>query len=141
MQINHIAIAVKDIEEAANSLEILGIVFESPVEVPEQQTRVAFGMAGELRIELIQAMTANSPRFPMMPHPVLSYLEKHGQGVHHIAFSVSDIQKALVNYAEQGILPLCAEPEQGAEGMVAFLDPRKFGGLLIELCEASKNES
>ena len=128
-KINHIGIAVKSLE---NSLpfyrEVLGMEFEGTEEVAEQKVKVAFLAVGESRIELLEPTAADSP--------VARFLEKNGEGLHHVAYQVADLAAALERLKEQGVRLVDQAPRQGAHGTrIAFLHPKASGGVLTELCE------
>jgi methylmalonyl-CoA/ethylmalonyl-CoA epimerase len=130
-KIDHIGIAVKNLE---NSIPFyrdqLGMVFEGTEEIAEQRVRVAFLKVGESRIELLEPTTPDSP--------VAKFLEKHGEGIHHLAYEVEDIEQALRDLAAQGVQLVDKLPRQGAHGSrIAFLHPRASGGVLTEICQGS----
>ena len=127
-KIDHIAIAVDDIEEALQAYEgALGLELADVGEVSEQAVRVAFLPVGESEIELVEPLTASSG--------VARFLEKRGEGFHHICFEVEDIEAALQDLAARGIRLIDEQPRQGAHGRVAFLHPKSTHGVLIELIE------
>ncbi|HEX9778326.1 MAG TPA: methylmalonyl-CoA epimerase [Geopsychrobacteraceae bacterium] len=130
-KIDHIGIAVKNLE---NSIPFyrdqLGMVFEGTEEIAEQRVRVAFLKVGQSRIELLEPTTPDSP--------VAKFLEKHGEGIHHLAYEVEDIEQALRDLAAQGVQLVDKLPRQGAHGSrIAFLHPRASGGVLTEICQGS----
>lgn len=127
--VNHIGIAVQSIEAALPyytetlSLSLLGIE-----EVASQKVKVAFLDAGNVKIELLEATEADGP--------IAKFIENRGEGVHHIAFNVSDIRTRMKTLKEEGVQLLQEEPKIGAGGTeVAFLHPRSSFGVLYELCE------
>jgi len=127
-KINHIGIVVHSIEEALQVYEgALGIELTDIEKVPEQAVRVAFLPVGESEIELLEPLTANSG--------VARFLEKRGEGVHHICLEVEDIEAALQDLAAKGVRLIDEQPRQGAHGRVAFLHPKSTHGVLIELIE------
>jgi len=129
-KINHIGIAVKSIEAALPLYrDVLGMVFEGTEEVAEQKVRVAFFAVGESRIELLEPTSADSP--------VAKFLEKNGEGTHHIAYEVEDLPAALAGLRAQGVRLIDETPRCGAHGTrIAFLHPKATGGVLTELCQA-----
>ena len=127
-QINHLGIAVKDLEAAAGIYQAMGLTVDKVIDVPEQKVRVAFIPVGEVTIELVQPTSEDSP--------VAAYLEKRGEGMHHLALQVDDLSAALAELAEQGMQLIDKTPRRGAEGQVAFVHPRSTGRVLIELVEA-----
>lgn len=136
--INHIGIAVHSIEKQRVFYEeVLGARFEAIEEVAGQQVRVAFFLIGtvgcEVRIELLEPMSEESP--------ISKFLAKHGEGMHHIAYTVNNIQKRLEALKVAGFRLINDKPRAGAHGMqIAFLHPASSGGVLTELCEEG-NES
>jgi methylmalonyl-CoA/ethylmalonyl-CoA epimerase len=130
-KINHIGIAVKDIETALPFYrDVLGMNFEGTEVVAEQKVKVAFLQVGESRIELLEPTAADSP--------VARFLEKNGEGIHHLAYEVADIEAALADLKQKGVRLIDEFPRQGAHGAkIAFLHPRTSGGVLTELCQQS----
>lgn len=126
--IDHIGIAVHDIDEAAaRYLELLGAAISHREEVPGQGVEVAFlDVPGATRLELIAPLGAASP--------VSKFLQKRGEGVHHICVCVEDIAATLQRLDEEDIPLVDARPRAGAEGgRIAFLHPKALGGVLLEL--------
>ena len=126
-KINHLGIAVDNIEQAAKVYEMLGLHVEQVLDVPEQKVRVAFIPVGESTIELVQPTSEDST--------VAAYLEKRGEGLHHLALQVDDITAALGELEGQGVRLIDRAPRQGAEGKIAFVHPKSTGRVLIELVE------
>jgi len=127
-KIDHIAIVVRSIEEALQVYEgALGLELTDVKEVPEQAVTVAFLPVGESKIELVEPLTTDGG--------VARFLEKRGEGLHHICLEVDDIEAALQDLAAQGIRLIDEQPRQGAHGRVAFLHPKSAHGVLIELIE------
>jgi len=127
-KIDHIAIVVHNIEEALQVYEgALGLELAEVKEVPEQAVRIAFLPVGESEIELVEPLTAESG--------IARFLEKRGEGLHHICLEVDDIEAALQDLAAQGVRLIDEQPRQGAHGRVAFLHPKSAHGVLIELIE------
>jgi methylmalonyl-CoA/ethylmalonyl-CoA epimerase len=130
--IEHIGIAVKDLETAINLYEkAFGLKCYLIEEVPEQKVRTAFFKVGETKVELLEATTPDSP--------IAKFIEKKGEGIHHIAFNVDNVQTAI-NFAElNNIKPIDKKPRKGAEGLeIAFLHPKSTLGVLTELCSKQK---
>ena len=127
-RISHIAIAVKDLDEAIrNYTENLGFEFHGTEIVADQKVTTAFlsTEAGE-HIELLCPTSEDSP--------ISKFLEKRGEGIHHIAFFVEDIEKSLSIYKEKGIRLIDEAPRKGANNLqIAFLHPKATHGALIEL--------
>ena len=127
-KIDHIAIVVYNIEEALQFYEgALGLELTDIVEVPEQAVRIAFLPVGESEIELVEPLSTDSG--------VAKFLEKRGEGLHHICLEVEDVEAVLQDLAAQGIRLIDEQPRQGAHGRVAFLHPKSAHGVLIELYE------
>jgi len=127
IKVNHLGIAVEDLDRASRVYEALGLSIQKVVEVPEQQVRVAFIPIGETTIELVQPTSPDST--------VATYLEKRGQGLHHLALEVEDIEAALTELKALGMRLIDQTPRQGAEGRIAFLHPAGTDKVLIELVE------
>lgn len=129
-KINHIGIAVKSIDEAAIFYGgTLAMQSEGVEEVAEQKVKVAFFTIGESRIELLEPTSPESP--------VAKFLEKNGPGIHHIAYEVADLGKAIAEMQEKGAIMIDREPRTGAHGaLIAFVHPKSSGGVLTELCQA-----
>ncbi len=129
MKIDHIGIATRGIDDAARFYrEVLGLEVAETEEVADQRVRVAMLPIGELRIELLEATSEDSP--------ISRFLEKRGPGIHHIAVSVDDIRAALAGLRAQGARLIDEEPRQGAGGcLVAFVHPSSTGGVLLELVQ------
>lgn len=127
--IEHIGIAVKNLEEAIKLYEdILGIKCYAVEEVKEQKVRTAFFKLGDTKIELLETTEPDGP--------IGKFIDKHGEGIHHIAFAVSDAARALAESKSKGIQVIDEIPRRGAEGFnIAFLHPKSTHGVLIELCE------
>ncbi len=128
-RIRHIAIAVKDIEKARELFSLIaGAPASAAQAVPEQRVMVSFIENGETKIELIQPTEGNVG--------VAKFLEKRGEGLHHICLEVDDIAATLAEFRAQGIRLIDELPRKGAEGhRVAFVHPQSTGGVLIEIEE------
>lgn len=131
--IEHIGIAVKDLQTAIPYYEnVLGLKCYNVEEVKDQKVKTAFFMIGQTKIELLESTDPEGP--------IGKFIEKKGEGVHHIAFAVEGIESALEFAAEQGIQLIDKAPRKGAEGLdIAFLHPKSTMGVLTELCE-NKNK-
>lgn len=128
-KIEHIGIAVKDLE-ASNLLfeKLLGTSHYKIEEVASEGVRTSFFKTGENKIELLEALNDNSA--------IAKFLEKKGEGVHHVAFSVNDIVAEVKRLQSEGFTVLNEEPKKGADNkLVAFLHPKSTNGVLIELCQ------
>jgi methylmalonyl-CoA/ethylmalonyl-CoA epimerase len=131
--IEHIGIAVKDLQTAIPYYEnVLGLKCYNVEEVKDQKVKTAFFMIGQTKIELLESTDPEGP--------IGKFIEKKGEGVHHIAFAVEGIESALEFAANQGIQLIDKAPRKGAEGLdIAFLHPKSTMGVLTELCE-NKNK-
>ncbi len=129
-KINHIGIAVKNLETSVSFYrDHLGMAFEGTEEVADQQVKVAFLQVGESRIELLEPTAGDSP--------VAKFLEKNGEGIHHIAYEVDDVAATIDSMREQGLRLIDETPRRGAHNsLIAFLHPKATGGVLTELCQA-----
>ncbi len=127
--IEHIGIAVKSLEQAIPYYEnILGLKCYSVEEVADQKVKTAFFMVGQTKIELLESTDPEGP--------IGKFIEKKGEGVHHLAFAVDGVQTALDEMAEKGVQLIDKAPRKGAEGLnIAFLHPKSTVGVLTELCE------
>jgi methylmalonyl-CoA/ethylmalonyl-CoA epimerase len=136
--INHIGIAVRSIDAQREFYEqILEAHYEHVEEVPDQQVRVAFFLVGppgcEVRIELLEPTSDDSP--------IARHIDKRGEGLHHIAYTVTDIDKRLEQLRERGVRLIDDTPRLGAhQQMIAFLHPKSTGGTLTEICEPASHE-
>jgi len=128
-KIDHIAIAVSNLEEAAKFYEEkLGITLIGEETLPEQVVRVGFLKIGEVAIELVQPLSETSP--------ISKFLSERGPGLHHICFAVFDIEKELTRLNEAGVRLIDTKPRTGAHNTkVGFIHPKGTGGVLIELKE------
>ncbi len=131
-KIEHIGIAVKDLEKS-NSL--FSLLFGAPpykTEVVESEgVKTSFFASGPNKIELLEATTPESA--------IARFIEKKGEGIHHIAFAVDDIEKEITRLTDSGFLLINPVPKKGADDkLVAFLHPKNTNGVLIELCQDIK---
>lgn len=127
--IEHIGIAVRSIDEARKYYEdVLGLKCYSVEEVADQKVKTAFFKIGQTKIELLESTDPEGP--------IGKFIEKKGEGMHHIAFAVDGIENALKTLDENGIRLIDQTPRKGAEGLdIAFLHPKSTFGVLTELCE------
>ncbi len=132
-QIDHIGIAVTDLEQQMKFYsEVLGLSCSGVEEVSDQKVKVAIFPVGEVRIELLQPTAEDSP--------IAKFLEKKGEGIHHIAYCVTDLEGNLKRLEEQQVQLIDAKPRVGAGGhKIAFLHPKATFGVLTELCEHRKS--
>ena len=128
-KIEHIGIAVKDIE-ASNKLfaSLFGEAHYKMEEVASESVKTSFFKTGPNKIELLEATNPDSP--------IAKFIEKKGEGIHHIAFAVEDIKAEIKRLKAEGFTVLNEEPKHGADNkLVAFLHPKTTNGVLIELCQ------
>ncbi len=130
--IEHIGIAVANLDEAIPFYEnVLGLKCYAVEEVKDQKVKTAFFKVGQTKIELLQSTDPEGP--------VGKFIEKKGQGVHHIAFAVDGLAETLPGLEEKGIRLIDKTPRKGAEGLnIGFLHPKSTFGVLTELCEKPK---
>jgi methylmalonyl-CoA epimerase len=126
VKIHHVGIAVQTLERAEFWNTFLGVTVEKVKDITEQKTKIAFLPVGETLIELLE---------PLGEGPISTFLEKRGEGIHHIAVQVTDIEDVLATMKEGGIRLIDEVPKQGAEGKIAFVHPKSTGGILLELVE------
>jgi methylmalonyl-CoA/ethylmalonyl-CoA epimerase len=127
--IEHIGIAVTSLLDAVSYYErVFGLKCYNIEDVPEQKVRTAFLMIGQTKIELLESTDPEGP--------IGKFIEKRGEGIHHIAFAVENIEHELKHAEANGVRLIDTSPRQGAEGMsIAFLHPKSTFGVLTELCE------
>lgn len=131
--VNHIGIAVKSLAEQRSYYEgVLGARFEGEEDVPEQNVRVAFFALGQgsgvVRLELLEPTSPESP--------IAKFIEKKGEGVHHVAYTVEGIEARLAALKAGGVALIDESPRTGAHGAkIAFVHPKSTRGVLTELCE------
>lgn len=127
--IEHIGIAVKSLDEAIPFYEnVLGLKCYNVEEVKDQRVKTAFFMVGQTKIELLESTDPEGP--------IGKFLEKKGEGVHHIAYAVDQIEDQLKSMEEKGVNLIDKAPRKGAEGLdIAFLHPKSTFGVLTEFCE------
>lgn len=126
--IEHIGIAVKSIEESKKYYEeVLGLTCYAIEEVKDQKVKTAFFKVGDTKIELLESTSPDGP--------IGKFIEKKGEGMHHIAFAVPDTTEALQNVSKKGVQLVDKVSRSGAEGLnIGFLHPRSTHGVLTELC-------
>ncbi|BBM82518.1 methylmalonyl-CoA epimerase [Candidatus Uabimicrobium amorphum] len=127
-KVDHIGIAVKSIaEQVAYYRDVLGLPFLGEEEVENQQVKVAMFQAGEIRIELLEATSDESP--------IAKFIAKKGQGIHHVAYHSDNIKEDLDNAKKQDIRLINETPQMGADNkQIAFMHPKSTFGVLTELC-------
>jgi len=131
-QIDHLGIAVKNLDESVAYYEsALGLHCHGREEVESQKVKTAFFSAGDVHIELLEPTSDDSP--------IAKFLEKNGEGIHHVAFRVDDIEGQLKQAADSGVRLIHEVPFEGAANkLVAFLHPKSTHGVLTEFCQDKK---
>jgi methylmalonyl-CoA/ethylmalonyl-CoA epimerase len=132
--INHIGIAVRSIDDQRPYYEsTVGAVFEGVEDVPDQRVRVAFFRVGEVRLELLEPTDATST--------IAAFLDKKGEGLHHIAYTVEDIEARIAELKQSGLRMIDDTPRPGAHHMrIAFVHPKSTHSVLTELCEPATGD-
>ena len=128
-KLEHIGIAVKNLDQA-NVLfaKLLGRAHYKVEEVESEGVKTSFFEIGGVKIELLEASREDSP--------IAKFIEKRGEGIHHLAFEVDNIDKSIETYQKEGFVAIQPEPKKGADNkMICFLHPKSTGGVLIELCQ------
>ncbi|MDD2294018.1 MAG: methylmalonyl-CoA epimerase [Bacteroidales bacterium] len=130
--IEHLGIAVKSLEEAIPYYEnILGLKCYAIEEVADQKVKTAFFKIGQTKIELLESTSPEGT--------IAQFIEKKGEGIHHIAFATSSVKDALADAESKGVRLIDKAPRKGAEGLsIAFLHPKSTMGVLTELCQKSE---
>lgn len=128
-QIDHLGIAVRSLDESIPFYEnALGLKCHGKEEVESQKVKTAFFEAGEVHLELLEPTSPDSP--------IAKFLEKNGEGIHHIAFKVDDVEQQLKQASDNGVRLIHEVPFDGAGNkLVAFLHPKSTGGVLTEFCQ------
>lgn len=132
--IEHIGIAVNSIDDAKKYYEdVLGLTCYKIEEVVDQKVKTAFFKIGETKIELLESTNPEGP--------VGKFIEKKGEGIHHIAFAVDDIHNAISHMQSKDVRMVDEKSRKGADGMdIAFLHPKSTLGVLTEICEDRSNK-
>jgi len=133
-KVNHIAIAVKDLDPAAKFYQnSLGLPLSGVEVVAEQKTKVGFFRVGESNIELVQPAESGSP--------LDKFLETRGPGIHHICLEVDDLEAEIKSLLDKGVVMIDQKPRSGAHhSKVAFIHPKSSNGILIELVELQERQ-
>lgn len=128
-KVDHIGIAVKNLEEALKFYEgVLGLKAAGMETVEEQKVTVAFLPIGDTEVELLESTTEDGP--------ISKFIAKNGEGIQHVAYKVDDVEKAIREMNEKGIRMIDEKPRYGAGGAkIAFCHPKSTGGVLVELCQ------
>jgi methylmalonyl-CoA/ethylmalonyl-CoA epimerase len=128
-KLEHIGIAVRNIDRS-NALfaSLLGREHYKIEQVESEGVRTSFFQIGDVKIELLEATHRDSS--------IAKFIEKKGEGIHHLAFSVSNLSQSIESYKNKGFEPINETPKKGADNkMICFLHPKSTSGVLIELCE------
>ncbi len=130
--IEHIGIAVKDLKASIELFQkILNIECYKTEEVESEKVKTAFFKQGETKIELLESLNTDGV--------IAKYIDKKGEGIHHIAIEVEDIKQEMTRLKNEGFVLLHEQPKKGADNkMVCFLHPKGTNGVLVELCEEIK---
>jgi len=131
-KLEHIGIAVKNLEES-NKLfaKLLGRTHYKVEEVASEGVRTSFFEIGGVKIELLEATNLESP--------IAKFIDKRGEGIHHLAFEVADIEESIREYTKNGFTLLNQQPKTGADNKrIAFMHPKSTNGVLTELCQEKK---
>ena len=128
-KVDHVGIAVKDLEQAKKFYtEMLGIPAMGEEVVAEQKVKVCFIPCGDSEIELLESTEPDGP--------IAKFIEKKGEGIQHVALNVDNIENALADLKEKGVRLIDEKPRYGAGGAsIAFVHPKSTGGILLELSE------
>lgn len=131
-KLEHIGIAVSNLEESNRLFErLLGVAHYKIEEVASEGVRTSFFKVGDIKIELLEATKPDSP--------IARFIEKKGEGIHHIAFATSNIEQEISNKEGEGFQVLNKAPKEGADNkLISFLHPKTTNGVLIELCQDKK---
>jgi len=128
LKIDHIGIAVKDLEKALEFYEALGMKADGTEVVEEQKVKVAFLPTGDSEIELLESTSEDGP--------IARHIEKKGEGIQHLALRVDNIEEAIADLMEKGVRMIDQKPRYGAGGAkIAFVHPKSTNGILLELTE------
>jgi len=127
--IEHIGIAVKNLDQAIQYYEkVFGLKCYKIEEVADQKVKTAFFQVGQTKIELLESTAPDGP--------IGKFIDKKGEGIHHMAFAVNGLQDALTGLDEMGVQLIDRQPRKGADDLsIAFLHPKSTFGVLTELCE------
>ena len=128
-KIEHIGIAVKDLELAKHTFKLLlGTEAYKEETVESEGVSTAFFKVGEVKIELLQATNTDSP--------IAKFIDKRGEGIHHIAFEVDSVEEKTAELNDNGFVMLSEKPKAGADNkLINFLHPKSANGVLVELCQ------
>ena len=128
-RIHHVALIVRSLDDALPLYrDLLGMPLETIMDIPSDRVRIAFLGVGESKVELVEPTDDTTG--------VARFLEKQGEGFHHVCFEVENLTEELTRLGIDGVELIDSAPRRGAEGPVAFLHPRSCHGVLVELIEA-----
>lgn len=132
-KVEHIGIAVKDFSKSNCLFEqLLGLKPYKVEKVESEGVNTSFFRSGDTKIELLEALTSDSP--------IARFIEKKGEGIHHIAFEVEDIEAEMERLKKEGFTLLNEKPKKGADNkLVCFVHPKSANGVLVELCQEIRN--
>ncbi|HQV99633.1 MAG TPA: methylmalonyl-CoA epimerase [Bacteroidia bacterium] len=132
LRVEHIGIAIKEMDSANKLFEsLLGISNYKMEEVVSENVKTSFFKTGDTKIELLEATSDNSP--------ISKFIEKKGQGIHHIAFETDNIVAEMQRLKDLGFELLSDQPKKGADNkLICFLHPKSTNGVLVELCQEIK---
>lgn len=131
-KLEHIGIAVKDLKKANLLFEkLLGKAHYKIEEVASEGVRTSFFEIGGVKIELLEATHDQSP--------IAKFIEKRGEGIHHLAFEVDNIEQSIITCSQEGFELIHSQPKDGADNkLIAFLHPKSTNGVLVEMCQEKK---
>lgn len=134
-KLEHIGIAVRNLEEANRLFaKLLGVEHYKIEAVEREGVRTSFFNVGGVKIELLEATRPDSA--------IATFIEKRGEGIHHLAFDVEDVQQKIVDFTADGFKVLSEKPMPGADNkMIAFLHPKTTNGVLVEICQDRRPDS
>jgi methylmalonyl-CoA/ethylmalonyl-CoA epimerase len=134
-KLEHIGIAVRNLEEANRLFaKLLGVEHYKIEAVEREGVRTSFFNVGGVKIELLEATRPDSA--------IATFIEKRGEGIHHLAFDVEDVQQKIVDFTADGFKVLSEKPMPGADNkMIAFLHPKSTNGVLVEICQDRRPDS
>ena len=129
LKVDHIGIAVKDLEQAKKFYtEVLGMTVMGEEVVEQQKVKVCFIPCGDSEVELLESTSPDGP--------IAKFIEKNGEGIQHLALRVDNIEAAIADLKEKGVRMIDETPRYGAGGaQIAFIHPKATGGILLELSE------
>jgi len=131
--INHVCLAVKDIEESISLYsKIFGLPMPNIETISEQKVRAAMVNVGNTNLEFIEPIDSDSG--------IAKFIKNRGEGIHHICFEVDNIENSIEQLKKAGVKLIDSQPRQGLEGMIAFIHPKATGNVLVELIETLSSD-